>query len=85
VDFFEGALLGNSALGAIACTRPDAVMIHFGHNNVWDSRLNEDHKVFYDGRQLIWPRAEDTYGLKQAQNEAEWLTKWVKQMTISPA
>jgi hypothetical protein len=41
----------------------------------------EEHKVFYDGRQLIWPWAEDIHGLKQAQNEAEWLTKWVKQMT----
>ena len=41
----------------------------------------EDHKVLYDGRQLIWPWAEDTHGLKQAQNEADWLTKWVKQMT----
>ncbi len=41
----------------------------------------DDHKVFYDGRQLIWPWAEDVFGLKQAQNEADWLTKWVKQMT----
>lgn len=41
----------------------------------------DDHKVFYDGRQLIWPWAEDTFGLKQAQNEADWLTKWVNQMT----
>ncbi len=41
----------------------------------------DDHRVFYDGRQLIWPWAEDIHGLKQAQNEAEWLTKWVKQMT----
>jgi hypothetical protein len=41
----------------------------------------EDHKVFYDGRQLIWPWAEDVFGLKQAQNEADWLTKWVNQMT----
>jgi hypothetical protein len=41
----------------------------------------DDHKVFYDGRQLIWPWAEDSFGLKQAQNEADWLTKWVRQMT----
>lgn len=41
----------------------------------------DDHKVFYDGRQLIWPWAEDTTGLDQARNEADWLTKWVKQMT----
>lgn len=44
VDFFEGALLGNGALGAVVCTRPDAVMVHFGHNNVWDVRVCEAHK-----------------------------------------
>lgn len=43
VDFFEGALLGNGGLGAVVCTRPDAIMIHFGHNNVWDIRIAENH------------------------------------------
>lgn len=32
VDFFEGALLGNGGLGAVVTTRPDAVVILFGHN-----------------------------------------------------
>jgi hypothetical protein len=41
VDFFEGGVLGNGAMGAILCTRPDAVLIHFGHNNVWDIRAEE--------------------------------------------
>ena len=44
VRFFEGALLGNGGLGATVCTRPDAVMIHFGHNAVWDVRVDESHK-----------------------------------------
>ena len=43
-DFFEGALLGNGGLGAVVTTRPDAVMIHFGHNNVWDIRIAEDNQ-----------------------------------------
>ncbi len=43
-DFFEGALLGNGGLGAVVTTRPDAVVIHFGHNDVWDIRIAEDHK-----------------------------------------
>ncbi len=38
-DFFTGALLGNGGLGAVVCTRPDAIMIHFGHNDVWDQRI----------------------------------------------
>lgn len=43
-DFFEGALLGNGGLGAVVTTRPDAVVVHFGHNNVWDIRIAEDNK-----------------------------------------
>src|SRR5260370_38630687 len=44
VDFFEGALLGNGGLGVVVTTRPDSVMLHFGHNNVWDIRIAENHK-----------------------------------------
>ncbi|MEK4330213.1 hypothetical protein MKX70_30645 [Paenibacillus sp. FSL R7-0312] len=42
-DFFEGALLGNGGLGVVVTTRPDAVILHFGHNNVWDIRIAEHH------------------------------------------
>ncbi len=42
--FFEGAVLGNGGLGAVVCTRPDALVIHFGHNDVWDIRLSERNK-----------------------------------------
>ncbi|MDE7397765.1 MAG: hypothetical protein K2M98_08575 [Muribaculum sp.] len=43
-DFFEGALLGNGGMGVVVTTRPDAVVLHFGHNNVWDIRITENHK-----------------------------------------
>lgn len=43
-DFFEGALMGNGGLGAVVTTRPDAVVIHFGHNNVWDIRIAENNQ-----------------------------------------
>ncbi|MBI2425600.1 MAG: glycoside hydrolase N-terminal domain-containing protein [Candidatus Hydrogenedentes bacterium] len=43
-DFFEGALLGNGGLGAVVTTRPDAVVVHFGHNNVWDIRVSEENR-----------------------------------------
>lgn len=43
-DFFEGALMGNGGLGAVVTTRPDAVAVRFGHNNVWDIRIAEDNK-----------------------------------------
>lgn len=44
VDFFEGALLGNGGLGVVVTTRPDAVELHMGHNNVWDIRIAEHNK-----------------------------------------
>jgi len=44
VDFFEGALLGNGAMGVVVNTRPDAIELHFGHNSVWDIRIAENHK-----------------------------------------
>src|SRR5262249_50379824 len=43
-DFFEGALLGNGGLGVLVPPRPDSVLLHFGHNNVWDIRIAENHK-----------------------------------------
>ena len=44
VDFFSGALLGNGGLGAVVTTRPDAIVVYFGHNNVWDIRIAENHR-----------------------------------------
>jgi hypothetical protein len=43
VNFFEGALLGNGGLGVVVTTRPDAVVLRFGHNDVWDIRVAEEH------------------------------------------
>ncbi len=42
--FFEGALLGNGAMGVVVTTRPDAIAIRFGHNNVWDIRIAEQNR-----------------------------------------
>jgi len=42
--FFEGALLGNGGMGVNVTTRPDGIVLYFGHNNVWDIRLAENHK-----------------------------------------
>ncbi len=43
-DFFSGAVLGNGGMGVIVCTRPDAVVFRFGHNNVWDIRVSEKNR-----------------------------------------
>ena len=44
IDFFDGALLGNGAMGVVVTTRPDAVVLYFGHNNVWDIRIAENNR-----------------------------------------
>ncbi len=44
INFFEGALLGNGGMGVVVTTRPDGILIHFGHNNVWDIRVAEDNR-----------------------------------------
>lgn len=41
----------------------------------------EAHKVTYDGRRLIWPWAEDDFGLKNAEDRARWLSNWLNKMT----
>ncbi len=43
-DFFAGALLGNGGMGVVVTTRPDAVVLYFGHNNVWDIRIAENNR-----------------------------------------
>jgi alpha-L-fucosidase 2 len=44
LGFFEGPLLGNGAMGVVVTTRPDAIVLYFGHNNVWDIRIGENNK-----------------------------------------
>jgi alpha-L-fucosidase 2 len=54
--FFEGGVYGNGGMGVIVCTRPDAVVLYFGHNNVWDIRLaenNQDRLLTFDE---VWDR-----------------------------
>lgn len=66
VNFFEGALLGNGGLGVVVCLRPDAVMFHFGHNNVWDIRLAEENREKIGTFQEVFERVKripDTHHL----------------------
>ena len=55
-DFFEGALLGNGGLGVVVYTRPDAIVLHLGHNDIWDIRIEEGHKDKIGTFDEIWGR-----------------------------
>lgn len=56
--FFEGALIGNGAMGVVVTTRPDAVCMHFGHNNVWDIRVTENHQDEFGTFAEIFAKAD---------------------------
>lgn len=65
VGFFEGAVLGNGAMGVVVTARPDAICFHFGHNNVWDIRVAENHKAAIGTFEQIFAKAKamsDTLG-----------------------
>ena len=69
VDFFEGALLGNGGLGIVVTTRPDGVMLYFGHNNVWDIRIAENN------REKIGTFSDVFEKVKSIPDTLNWLTQ----------
>ncbi|SED07822.1 glycoside hydrolase N-terminal domain-containing protein [Paenibacillus sp. GP183] len=71
-DFFEGAVLGNGGLGAIVTTRPDAVVIHFGHNNVWDIRIAEENREKLGTFQEIFAKIMEISPEHDHLHENEW-------------
>ena len=79
-DFFEGALLGNGNLGVVVCTRPDGIVFHFGHNDIWDIRIEESHKDIIGTFQEIWGRILSTEG--DIHNE-KWYQDYVRDVTAS--
>jgi len=38
----------------------------------------DDHKVYFDGRSLVWPWGEDSHGLEQAERTSVWLANMLK-------
>ena len=72
VDFFEGALLGNGGLGAVVTTRPDAVVIHLGHNNVWDVRVAERHREQIGAFREVFERVKAIPDTLETLNEDQW-------------
>lgn len=80
VDFFAGALLGNGGLGAVVTTRPDAVVIHFGHNNVWDIRVAEAHQAAIGTFQEIFERVRQIPAEYATLEEDPWYRAYCERM-----
>ncbi len=83
VNFFEGAVLGNGGLGAVVCTRPDAVLIHFGHNNVWDIRLYEEQKEKIGTFQDVFQRVKAVSAQTLSLDDDEWFKNYFALTTAS--
>lgn len=61
-NFFEGMLLGNGDIGLCVVTRPDALGLHIGKNDVWDIRVDEEsakHVLPFADLLKLWQRAGD--------------------------
>lgn len=71
-DFFEGALMGNGGLGAVVTTRPDAIVIHYGHNNVWDIRIAEDNAEQIGTFQDVFEQLKQIPQELDSFRESEW-------------
>jgi hypothetical protein len=80
VDFFAGALLGNGGMGAVVTTRPDAIVIHFGHNNVWDIRVAEAHKDQIGTFAEIFARVAAIPADYERLDQDEWYRSYVALM-----
>jgi hypothetical protein len=78
VGFFEGAVLGNGGLGAIVTTRPDAVEIHFGHNDVWDIRVAENNREAIGTFQEVFDKIKAIPATVKNLQEDKWFGDYVR-------
>jgi len=79
-DFFEGALIGNGGMGVVVCTRPDAVVFRFGHNDVWDIRIAEDNREAIGDFQKIFEKIKSIDPHLKNLEDDPWYAKY-KRMT----
>lgn len=78
--FFEGALLGNGSLGVVASTKPDGISLYFGHNDIWDIRIEEGHKDKIGTFEEIWGRILSAPG---DVHREQWYQEYEKAVTAS--
>lgn len=76
VNFFDGAVMGNGGMGVIVTTRPDGVLVHFGHNNVWDIRIAEDNKEKIGTFQEIFEKVKAIPDTLEVLTQNEWYREY---------
>lgn len=77
-NFFEGALLGNGAMGVVVTTRPDAIVLRFGDNNVWDIRIAENHRKEIGTFNYVFNKIKEIPDTFSSLSEDTWFSNYVK-------
>ena len=85
VNFFEGALLGNGGLGVVVTTRPDAVVLRFGHNDVWDIRVAEEHADAIGTFAEIFAKVKAIPKTHATLDEDPWYREYCRKMAVNYA
>lgn len=78
--FMQGALLGNGGLGAVVNTRPDAIVLRLGHNDVWDERIDESHARTVLDFAEVFGRVKDAAAGGRDPGESAWLSDYRRRM-----
>ncbi|MCC7150013.1 MAG: glycoside hydrolase N-terminal domain-containing protein, partial [Saprospiraceae bacterium] len=77
VDFFEGALLGNGGMGVVVTTRPDAIVLYFGHNDVWDIRIAEKNREALGTFDYVFDRVSKIPDTLKLLTDDPWYDKYI--------
>ena len=75
-DFFSGALLGNGGMGVVVNTRPDAIVLRFGHNNVWDIRIAENNREQLGTFQSVFEKVSKIPDTLASLNDDPWYRQY---------
>jgi alpha-L-fucosidase 2 len=76
IDFFEGALLGNGAMGVVVTTRPDGIVLYFGHNNVWDIRIAEKNREKIGTFDYVFNKVKSIPGTLSVLTQDKWYKEY---------
>ncbi len=75
-DFFEGALLGNGGMGVVVTTRPDGIVLYFGHNNVWDIRIAEKNREAIGTFEYVFNKVSQIPDTLRTLSDDPWYRKY---------
>ncbi|TQK17693.1 glycosyl hydrolase family 65 [Microbacterium sp. SLBN-154] len=78
--FMEGAILGNGGVGVVVTTRPDAIVLHFGHNDIWDERIDELHRDEVGSFRDVFAKIKRAVADGRSIDSDEWFAEYMARM-----